>query len=70
MTEFRNKMFQIMPRLGPNEKIVITHNGADAYIVSRNVCDRNAEFNRALAACPKLNLTDEEVITFKSEGRK
>jgi hypothetical protein len=70
MTEFRSKMFQIMPRLRPNEEIVVSHNGRDAYIVKRAAVDRNGEFARALAACPKLTLTDEEIIAFKNEGRK
>ncbi|GHU20485.1 hypothetical protein FACS189472_11890 [Alphaproteobacteria bacterium] len=70
MTEFRNKMFQIMPNLKPHEEIIVTHNGTDSYVIRRTALNRRTEFNAALSCCPKLNITDEQVLAFKNDGRK
>ncbi|GHU10977.1 hypothetical protein FACS189449_01500 [Alphaproteobacteria bacterium] len=70
MTEFRNKMFQIMPNLKPHEEIIVTHNCTDSYVIRRTALNRSTEFNSALAKCPKLNITDEQVLAFKNDGRK
>jgi hypothetical protein len=63
-------MFQIMPKLRPNEEITVIRNGTETYIVKRTDRDRNTEFREALSKCPKLFLTGDEMISFKNEGRK
>jgi hypothetical protein len=63
-------MFKLLPHLKDDEELTITSEGKAAYIIKKVNHDRNAKFLQALSKCPKLSLTDEEIIMFKNEGRK
>jgi hypothetical protein len=63
-------MFKLLPHLKDDEEVTVTFEGKAAYIIKKANYDRNAKFLQALSKCPKLSLTDEEIIMFKNEGRK
>jgi antitoxin (DNA-binding transcriptional repressor) of toxin-antitoxin stability system len=70
LTKLRNEMFKLLPRLKDDEELTVTFEGKSAYIIKRANHDRNAQFLQSLSKCPKLSLTDEEIIFFKNEDRK
>jgi hypothetical protein len=63
-------MFKLLPRLGDDEELTVTFEGKAAYIIKKASHNRNAEFLQSLDKCSGLFLTDEEMKSFKNEGRK
>jgi antitoxin (DNA-binding transcriptional repressor) of toxin-antitoxin stability system len=70
LTKLRNEMFKLLPRLRDDEELTVTFEGKAAYTIRKASHDRNTRFLQSLSKCPKLSLSDEEVISFKNEGRK
>ena len=70
LTKFRNEMFRILPALKDDEELIVTFEGEDAYIIKKAHRNRKAKIADSLSKCPKLDLTFEEMLAFKNEGRK
>ena len=63
-------MFKILPKLKDEEELTVTFEGEDAYIIKKARRNRKAKIADLLSKCPKLNLTFEEMLKFKNDGRK
>jgi hypothetical protein len=63
-------MFKLLPRLREDEELTVTFEGKAAYIIRKANHDRNAKFLQSLSKCPGLSLDDEEIASFKNEGRR
>jgi hypothetical protein len=63
-------MFKLLPRLRNDEELTVTFEGKAAYVIRKANRDRNAQFLQSLSKCPKLSLSDEEIMLFKNDGRK
>jgi len=70
LSKFRAEMFRLLPTLKNDEELILTFEGQAAYVLRRANVNRKARFMDALSQCPKLDISDEEVIAFKNEGRK
>ncbi len=70
LSKFRAEMFRLLPTLKNNEELILTFEGRAAYVLRKANVNRKARFMNALSQCPKLDISDEEVIAFKNEGRK
>lgn len=70
LTKFRTEMFKILPRLKEEEELTVTFEGRDAYIIKKVSSDRQGKIKGALSKCKKLNLSFEEMLSFKNEGRR
>ncbi len=70
LTKFRTEMFRLLPTLKNDEELILTFEGQEAYVLRRANVNRKARFMEALSQCPKLKISDEDVIAFKNEGRK
>lgn len=70
LTKFRTEMFRLLPTLKNDEELILTFEGQEAYVLRKANGNRKARFMEALSQCPKLDISDEEVIAFKNEGRK
>jgi hypothetical protein len=63
-------MFKLLPKLKDNEELTVTFEGKAAYIIKKAHHDRKAKIADFLSRCPKLDLTFEEMLEFKKDGRK
>lgn len=70
LTKFRSEMFKILPRLKDEEELTVTFEGRDAYIIKKVRHNRVDRIRESLAKCPKLDLSFEEMMSFKNEGRR
>ena len=69
LTRFRKEMFSLLSNLRGGERLTLTHDGKDAYVIEK-VADRNTRFKEGLKRCPKLQITNDQVLAFKNEGRR
>ena len=70
LSKFRTEMFRLLPTLKNDEELILTFDGQAAYVLRKANVNRKARFMEALNQCPKLDVSDEDVIAFKNEGRK
>jgi site-specific recombinase XerD len=70
LTKLREEMFKILPRLKDDEELTVTFEGKAAYVIRKVPRNRGAKIRESLSKCPKLDLTFEEMMAFKNEGRK
>ncbi|MDR2682221.1 MAG: hypothetical protein LBB29_04230 [Holosporaceae bacterium] len=70
LTKLRSEMFKILPRLKDDEELTVTFEGREAYIIKKIRRNRAEKIKEFLNKCPKLNLTFEEMMAFRNEGKK
>jgi hypothetical protein len=70
LTKLREEMFKLLPRLKDDEELTVTYEGKEAYIIKKVRPNRMERIQESLCKCPKLDLSFEEMMAFKNEGRK
>ena len=68
LTNFRAEMFRLLPRIKAGEQLKITHKHEDYILIKAETFKKQLLADK-LSRLPKLNITQEEIKSFKNSGR-